>query len=634
MDRASLLLVKSLKRIMQHSIGLSHCIFAAVLLLRLLVLVRLTGSPFLLPKQGDMHFYNDWAQRILHGELTDHLAFYGLPLYAYFLAILYKIFGYSPFVPGFLQACLDAGTAVILYQTALRVFHTARFDESRPPQGRLWTFVTQKRAEIIGVISALGWAFFVPAQAYSVVLMPSAWLVFVFWIVVWRIVRNDRAPSLFESACFGLLIGVTAMGTATILFLLPLILAALLRRPDAMAQFRRRRIIPGMTLLFAGVAAGTSPCWVHNYFIARDPVFLSAHSGINLWIGNNPAANGYPNFPPGLHAGQAAMLRDSINGAEAATGRSLKRSEVSAYWSEKAKAYIRERPRDWLKLLAIKARNFWNAFQYDDLSVITNLREQGIILPGLMFGFLAALAIPGVLLALPLAPKSRWIFAAVLLHMTSLLAVFVTERYRMAAVPGLILFGAFGLTIFWMSCATGNWRNVAIYLAFLFFSALFVGLPQRDPSLWALDSYNSGWQALESENLTLAEKKLGLAYTYVPDNPETNFALGNLRLAQGNTATAKSFYYATLIFDPEHKGALNNLGVLALQENHAEEAEDWFRKALAQDPRNAKTHYLLAKTLCAAGDRHSASLEIEKAIQLSPSQSEFTELRESIRQQH
>jgi hypothetical protein len=546
MDRACLLLVKSLKRITQHSIGLSHCIFATVLLLRLLVLVRLTNSPFLLPKQGDMHFYNDWAQRILHGELTDHLAFYGLPLYAYFLAFLYKIFGYSPFVPGFLQACLDAGTAVILYKTAHCVFRTARFDESRPQQGRLWTFVTQKRAEIIGLISALGWAFFVPAQAYSVILMPLAWLVFVFWFVVWRIVRNDRAPSALESACLGFLIGVTATGIATILFLLPLILAALLRRPNAMAQFRWRSILAGMTLLFAGVAAGTSPCWVHNYFIARDPVFLSAHSGINLWIGNNPTANGYPNFPPGLHAGQAAMLQDSINGAEATAGRSLKRSEVAAYWSEKAKAYIREHPRDWLKLLAIKARNFWNAFQYDDLSVITNLREQGIILPGLMFGFVAALAIPGVLLALRLAPKSRWIFAAVLLHMTSLLTVFVTERYRMAAVPGLILFGVFALMIFWTSCATGNWRNVAIYLTFLFLSVLFVGLPQRDPSLWALDAYNSGWQALESNNLPLAEKKLGLAYAYVPDNPETNFALGNLRLAQGRTTGAESYYRATL----------------------------------------------------------------------------------------
>ena len=65
-------------------------------------------------------------------------------------------------------------------------------------------------------------------------------------------------------------------------------------------------------LLLVGVGIGTAPCWVHNYVVTRDPVLLSAHSGINFWIGNNPSANGYPRFPPGLHAGQAAMLQDSI----------------------------------------------------------------------------------------------------------------------------------------------------------------------------------------------------------------------------------------------------------------------------------------------------------------------------------
>ncbi|PYM07015.1 MAG: hypothetical protein DMF15_11815, partial [Verrucomicrobia bacterium] len=56
-----------------------HYVFAGVLLIRVVVLARLTVSPFLLPTRGDMHFYDDWAQRILSGQFTDHLAFYGLP---------------------------------------------------------------------------------------------------------------------------------------------------------------------------------------------------------------------------------------------------------------------------------------------------------------------------------------------------------------------------------------------------------------------------------------------------------------------------------------------------------------------------------------------------------------------------
>ena len=98
----------------------------------------------------------------------------------------------------------------------------------------------------------------------------------------------------------------------------------------------------------AGVFLGASPAWIHNDFIARDPVFLSAHSGVNFWIGNNPVATGYPKFPPGLHAGQEAMLKDSITSAEKALGRPLKRSEVSAYWSGKARAWVRAHPRDFV----------------------------------------------------------------------------------------------------------------------------------------------------------------------------------------------------------------------------------------------------------------------------------------------
>ena len=100
---------------------LGYYVFGAVLLVRLLVLARLTASPFLLPTRGDMHFYDDWAQRIVSGQLTDHLAFYGLPGYAYLLAGLYRLCGYAPFVPLFLQALLDAGTAVLIYKTSVAV---------------------------------------------------------------------------------------------------------------------------------------------------------------------------------------------------------------------------------------------------------------------------------------------------------------------------------------------------------------------------------------------------------------------------------------------------------------------------------------------------------------------------------
>jgi hypothetical protein len=619
-----------LKSALGHSLGPGHYVFGFVLLLRIIVLGRLTLSPFLLPLRGDMHFYDDWAQRILHGQLTDHLAFYGLPLYAYLLALIYKVAGYGPFIPGLLQACLDAGTALIIYKIGVGVFgHTPEAQPERSPNGFV-DLVWRKRGQFVGALAGLGWGLFVPAQTYAVILMPTVWSVFIFWFIVWRVVRTKTAPSVLGSFGYGGLVGFSATGVATILFLIPLLLASILLKPSPSNAGRLPAKLSAIAFFFLGIGIGTSPCWIHNYFVARDPVFLSAHSGVNFWIGNNPLATGYPRFPPGLHAGQEVMLKESISVAEKAAGHPLKRSEVSAYWVAKTKAYIGRHVGSWLELLWTKMCNFWNAFQYDDLSMITALRDHGVIFPGVRFGIVAALAIPGLVIGWFTLPQSRWITAAVVLHMISLLGVFVTERYRLAVVPGLLLFAVYGALIFWESCITANYRRAGIYLSLLVVTIWFVSMPKREPSLWALDSYNAGWQALESNDLPLAEQKLKIAYAYVPENAEVNFALGNLRLAQRQNPAAKSYYFATLHLDPNHEGAYNNLGVLALEEKRWTLAARFFVKALEQDPNDAKTYYLIAQAQFNARDFQNASVAIARAIKLSPDRSEFRALSDQI----
>ncbi len=590
-------------------------LFLGVFLFRLLALARLTESQFLLPSGGDMHFYNEWALRILRGEWTEQTAFYGLPLYAYLLAAIYKVCGYSPFVPGLLQAACEGGTAVLIYK--LGSFSFAGTGESG---------LARWREKVIGTLAAMGWAFFVPAQGYSIILMPTAWLVFIFWFVVWQIVHRSEAPGRWALLALGTLIGFTAMGIATILFLVPLVLAALFFRWRA--SLSQRAV--GAALILAGVVLGASPASLHNYFVARDPVFLSAHSGVNFWIGNNPVATGYPKFPPGLRAGQEAMLKDSITSAETAAGHSLKRSEVSAFWSQKASVWIRGHPAEAMSLLGEKLANFWSAFRYDDISVITSLREQGIILPGIGFGLVAALALPGLLFAWRRFPSARWIAAAVFLHMASLMTVFVTERYRLAAVPGLLLFASFGVWELWQSLARARYGMAALFLATLFGTTAFVSMPQKDPTLWALDTFNSGLQALDAGQLPVAKKKLDLAYAYSPDNAEINFAQGNLHLALGETNAAKGFYFAALRLDPTHSGAYNNLGVLALRESRWELAGRFFRHALEVAPDNAKVYFLLAQAEMKAGRRAEAEAAITRALALEPDRPEFQALRAEL----
>ena len=50
-------------------------VFSAVLLVRLVALLHMAGSPVLIPSYGDMRFYDDWARRIVTGEMGEPLVF-------------------------------------------------------------------------------------------------------------------------------------------------------------------------------------------------------------------------------------------------------------------------------------------------------------------------------------------------------------------------------------------------------------------------------------------------------------------------------------------------------------------------------------------------------------------------------
>jgi Tfp pilus assembly protein PilF len=324
------------------------------------------------------------------------------------------------------------------------------------------------------------------------------------------------------------------------------------------------------------------------------------------------------------------MLSDSLRLAEAAAGKPLKRSEVSNYWSGRARAYIVSDLKSWSHLLLEKTGNFWNAFQYDDLSIIERLRDEAVTLPGIRFGLIAAAALAAMPFLLRSLPTSRWVFAAVILQMLSLLPVFITERYRMAAVPGLVFFAAIGLWWLWEACVSRHILRVATYIALLFTCAYCVSAVPSEPELWALDPYNAGRAALETGDLTLAQQKLEVARAFVPENPEINLALGNLWLERGQTAKAEQFYKSALRVDANHRSALSNLAVVALRQQQPARAADLLRVAMSSGAPEARLHYLLARAEQDLGNRGTAVAEIEAAIRLAPDQAEFVEFRSQL----
>ncbi len=611
-------------------------VFVLAFAIRLLVLIQFSHSPHFVPDGDDMKFYSDWALRIMHGQWTDHKAFYGLPGYAFCLAAIYKVSGgLDPFAAGLLQALMDAGVATLLYLIARTVFApTAEEKDDR---------LAAARPLVIGCGAALGWMCFAPAQAFSMILMPTIWAVLAYYLCVWWAVKTQRSSWWRPWFGLGVFAGVIAMLVATILFAVSLLLTAIFLSVERGAPLRARlpKIAAAVLALVGGLYLGAAPAWLHNYFVAREPVMLSAHSGINFWVGNNPTANGYPKMPPGIRSSQEGMLRDSITVAEKEMGRPLTRAEVSRFWSAKANAYIRENRPAWLRLMAVKFGNFWNAFQYDDVGAMKRLSDDGVLPPGLRFGLIAALGLAGMFPAIWLFPRARWIAAAVVLHMGALLPVFVTERYRLAAVPGLMVLAAFGLWQLWANLVRGRWIGAGAYLAITAGAATFVSIPRTEPGLWSLDFYNAGIRCLASGNLALAERHFATAYAYVPDNTEVRFALGNLWLEKSNRildpkaraiarARAKDFYKRTLELNPRHASTLSNLGVLALEEERWELAEKFFASSSEAEPDDAKTFYLLARARFEAGKTDAAKSALGQALEMRPHQKEFLELRDKL----
>ena len=650
-------------------------VFAAAFLVQFSVLLSISGTNYFLPDSDDMKFYNDWALRIAGGQWSDGKAFYGMPGFAYALAAIYSITGYdhefSPFLIGQLNAGCHALTATFIFLIGRRAFG------STP----------------LSLIAAATWLLLTPAQVFTAILMPTSWVICAYWgaaLFMLRASQSEHPPAKKTWLCVGLATGLIACTVATIFMLLPLMLVCIAvtsgrleklalsllsavagafavsssfsaafdftgsRLAIALAAiavvaalaWKRRSLFPiaaRAALLLVGVYAATSPVWLHNRLVAKDTVFLSAHDGLNLYIGNHAEANGYTKIPSTMSSSQAGMLRDSELIPQKENGRSMQRSEISAYWKTKAHAYMGEHTADWLRLLCVKFANFWNVYQYDDLSIIKLLRDEGAVPPGLRFGFIAALGLAGLPFCWVRWKSSRWIIAAVCLHVLSLIPVFITERYRLAAAPGLILLGVGGLAILWQRILQAEKRGVILSLAALCGAAWFCTLSRADAG-WALDFYKAGIRATESAYrekdtaaLDRAQKNLETAYAYADQNADLVFAIGNLWLEKRDLARAEACYKQafalSIAANPArgHDAALANLGVLAAHRGAWAEAERYFTQSLYFDPVDAKTWAFLAEARSKLGNEAGSAEASSRALSLKLAQPQLDKLREKLR---
>ena len=268
--------------------------------------------------------------------------------------------------------------------------------------------------------------------------------------------------------------------------------------------------------------------------------------------------------------------------------------------------------------MLIKIGKFWSGYEYDDLDILSHFRANGVTFGFLTFGMVAMCGVPAAFFAVRESRRALWVVAAILLQMAALTPVFITERYRLAAAPGLILLSAFALWWIWKTGRERRWGAIGCYLALAAPVAWWVNVPQSETGVLALEQYNKGIQALAAKDFDRAADLLDKAHKSLPDNADVNAALGALALNRGDQNTAKKYLHIALEHDRKNLVAWQNLGVIAMLENQPAIGAKCFQQAIASDPDDANSYILLAKAFGELREYPDAINAVNQALKLDP----------------
>ena len=95
--------------------------------------------------------------------------------------------------------------------------------------------------------------------------------------------------------------------------------------------------------------------------------------------------------------------------------------------------------------------------------------------------------------------------------------------------------------------------------------------------------------------------------------------------AAGTVEEKKRLYVQTLEIEPSHGRALNNLGLLYLEEEDYPQAVAYLREAVKQLPGSAEPRFNLGYAYEAAGRPGTAQEHYEAAVRLSPEEPDYLE---------
>lgn len=337
------------------------------------------------------------------------------PFYAYFLAAVYAVLGADSLTPLYFQIFFGTVSCLLIFLLTDKYF-------------------SRKAAYAALLISALYPVFIF----YDVVLLKENLMVLfiLLFALVYPLDAKEPQPRWTGYFLGGLFTAISSLMRANIFLLLPFLL---------FFEYKRNKgMLLRNSLIFAlGLFIVIFPVALRNKIAGGEWVITVAEGGMNFWTGNNPNSNGAYVGADFIRS-EEPEFEDEDFRAEASkrTGRELSLKEASDYWYAESFRFISSQPARFAHLLYRKFIGFIHKTELpSDLNFyfardFSYTLRWDIIHFGIIFPFAAA----GMLFARKKSPANYIFLSIIAANLLSSLIFFNSSRYRLPAVPFIIIY--------------------------------------------------------------------------------------------------------------------------------------------------------------------------------------------------
>lgn len=435
-------------------------ILAIGLGVRVLYLIEQPSFPAFYKPEVDAHYYDQSARAIAAGDwVLGHEPLRMSPGYFYFLGSIYSFAGPGPWVPRLVQIALGLSLVWLVWDTARRML------------GSWWAPWPAAAAAFYGPYLY----FEEHLLADSLGAFLHAWLM---WCAVVAMQSND-VKSVRRWFGVGVLWGLCCVTRPNAIPLLaPLAYAAW----SASGETTRRARAGWIAAITIGGALAIAPITVRNVVASRQPVLLTSHGGINLFVGNGPGATGSwrsPREVPGAE-GPLEQFRLFHDKAEQLVGRRLTEGQADDYWVERTMAEVIDHPGRWARLMLWKSYLYFNGRELHNVYDYEFWRDVSLILgpPLVEFLYIAPFGLAGLLLLLWRPGVGRFLALYAATIAAAIILVYVTDRYRLPVVAPLLVIGTAFVREMVAYVRAQRWRPVVGW-AVLWLAACVVAVPVK-----------------------------------------------------------------------------------------------------------------------------------------------------------